>query len=195
MARASTMGPDAPERLHEPRRMRVVDVGRQRAGEARQGVEAEADQQHGLAPDPVGDRPVEELAHREAEQEDRQGELRLSRPRRESPGDVRQRRQIHVGRERTERGQKREDDREAKGIALEHGTVQQERERMKRNRTRGRHARWPRRCSPEPVQGAAIGLEPLFRLFGAGAQLVGDASRNDGEWFSSRRCATSCAAR
>ena len=109
------------ERLDEPRDDQRLDAGRERADEARQGEQHEAAEQHGLAADPVRDRPVEELADGETEQEDRQGELRLAGRGLEIEGNRRQHGQVHVGGERPESGQKRQDGGQGERIGLEHG--------------------------------------------------------------------------
>ncbi len=113
--------PRSAERLKKPRADQRVDVGRQGATEACQREQREPEEQHRLSPDPVRNRPVEKLPDGEPEQKNRQRQLRLPGTRRQILRDRRQRRQIHVGGERAQSGEKREDDCQSERVALEHG--------------------------------------------------------------------------
>ena len=98
----------AAERLHEAQRDQPVDRLRQGAADAGEAVEHQRRQQDRFAADAVRNRSVKNLADGKAEQITGNGQLHVEDRRMQSPRDVRQRRQIHVHRQRAERGQKRQ---------------------------------------------------------------------------------------
>ena len=129
-------------------------VGASGAGEARENEQAETEQQDGLAPDPVGDRAIDELPDREAEEEGGERKLCAGGPRIEIGGNRGQGGQIHVRRQRTEGGKKREDRRHGEGVGSEHG-------RMARPKRLGCHPRAPLRVRSTVIPGPRSGARDL----------------------------------
>ena len=149
MARPSTMGPEAPSAWTKRATTSASMVGRDGAGEARENEEAEAEQQHGLAA-----RRCPRPGHRRtARPRSRRGRPTASAacrrpPRRDRCAIAGQRGQIHVRRQRTERGQQREDRRHGEGVGSEHG-------RMARPKRLGCHPRAPLRVRSTVIPAAA----------------------------------------
>ena len=98
----------AAERLHEAQRDQPADRLRQRAADAGDAVQNQRGQQDRFAADAVRDRSVKNLADGKTEQITGNGQLHVQDRRMQRAGDFRQRRQIHVHRQRAERGQKRQ---------------------------------------------------------------------------------------
>ena len=111
----------AAERLQRARRDQHLDRGRQRASKARRAIKRHGAEQHRLTAVPVGERTVENLADGEAEQIGGDRELRLRGRGAQQPRDVRQRRQVHVGGERPDRAQRRQQYRERESTGTQHG--------------------------------------------------------------------------
>ena len=100
----------AAQGLHDSREGQRGDV-RGEGGEPRgRHVERDAGDQRSPAPEAVGDRPVERLADRQADEEHRQGSLDRPGIGGEMRLDRREGRQIHVDRQGREGGQRPQDD-------------------------------------------------------------------------------------
>jgi hypothetical protein len=102
----------AAERLREAQQHEGVDVLRERATHRRGREDREPDEERRLAAEAVAERPHRELADRHAEEIRRDGLLDARRRGRELRLEHRQRRQVHVERERAERHDRAQDERE-----------------------------------------------------------------------------------
>jgi hypothetical protein len=94
----------AGEALHDAQRDEQFDVRREHHRDRRRGEHREANEQHGPSPEPVRERAIDELAGRHAEEERRERELHGSGSGAEGGRDLGERREVHVGRERADRG-------------------------------------------------------------------------------------------
>ena len=114
--------PRPAEGLQGPHGNQPVDAWRQRAGPGRHDEDRQSGQQHRPAPEAVRQGPPDQLPDGEPDQEQRQRELRPGRIGAQRPGDGRQGRQIHVRRQRSERGQERQNDRQGQRVGTQqHG--------------------------------------------------------------------------
>ncbi len=110
----------AAQRLHEAQRDQPVDRLRQGAADAGEAVQHQRGQQNRFAADPVRNRSVKNLADGKAEQITGNSQLHVENGRMQSLRDGRQRRQIHVHRQRAERGQKRQQQGEGERAGSQH---------------------------------------------------------------------------
>ena len=99
--------------LHQPRRDQRPDRRRKRAAERADEEDREPDIERRLAPELVRQRPIDELRHAESGEERRQRELRRLRRGAEIGRHLRQRRQVHVDRERPDRAEQPDHQRNA----------------------------------------------------------------------------------
>ena len=103
----------AAEGLEEPERNQRVDALGPRASDRRDHEQRQSEIQDRLAAEPIRQRPVESLADRDADEVRREARLDDARGRAELARDGRQRRQVHVDRQRANRRQRAKNQREA----------------------------------------------------------------------------------
>jgi hypothetical protein len=113
-------GARAAEGLQKAQADQRIDRSRNGAADRGEHVNDQRRQQHRPAAEPVGDRPVEDLPDGKAEQIARDRQLHLQCWHLQHAADVGQRRQIHVHRQRPERGQKRQQQSEAERAGAKH---------------------------------------------------------------------------
>ncbi len=105
--------PADPQRLHQPEGEQDLDAGRDGAPEAARDIEGEADQDRSAPAIAVRQRSVDQLAQAQPDQEDRNRLLRRRGWGAQAPGQGRQAWQVHVDRQRAERGQRPQQQQEA----------------------------------------------------------------------------------
>ena len=109
------------ERLEGARRQQRLDRGRERAGERGRAVDRERRAQHRNAAEAIRQRAVDDLSDRVGDHVERERELHRRGRGAEQPPDLGKRRQVHVDRDRPERGQQREQGGQREGVGAEHG--------------------------------------------------------------------------
>ena len=105
--------------LGETRGDQLLDGERRRADRAGGDENAEAERQDRLAPVFIRQRPIEDLPRGVSDEKCRECELRLRVCRAQRARDIRQRGQIHVGRERPEHGHRRQRQRHRERAGLQ----------------------------------------------------------------------------
>ncbi len=112
--------------LSEAEKPEALDRSRKGAGGGCRDEQCEAEQERRLAPITVRDRTPHRLAEAEPDEEGRQRPLDRGRVGREYARKRREGRQIHVGRERTERRQRAKDHNQSKaGNRLGHRNLEE----------------------------------------------------------------------
>ena len=112
-ARGTTVPAQAPRPWTKTEGDEPFDGGCQRAADAADHEQHEADIQRQLAPEHVGKRAVDELAGAERHEEDHEAHLHLTDAGAEIGADGRQGRQIHIDGEGSDRAEQAQHDREA----------------------------------------------------------------------------------
>ena len=110
------------ERLQEAPGDQHRNRGREEADQGRRAVEDKRQDDNRFAANAVRDRPVHDLADREADQIERDRKLDVRRRRRQCGRDRRHRRQVEVNGQRTEARQEREQRSERERIRAKHET-------------------------------------------------------------------------
>ena len=113
MARVITMAAQAPTPCRKRKRDQGFGIGCKAAADPRKDEQRQAEIERRLAAEPVGQRPVDDLADGDREEEAHQAHLHGADIDLELAGDGRERRQIHVDREGPDGGKHAEDERVA----------------------------------------------------------------------------------
>ena len=110
IVRASTTPPQAASPCRNRSTDQMAGLEREGAADAGHDVDGEADQDDRPATEAIAGRAIEDLADAEGDHEGRERELDVARGALQIDGDHRQRRQVHVDRQRRERRQQGKQD-------------------------------------------------------------------------------------